>query len=119
MLVLLLISCSGGEKEPSRKVLVKENSGEFWVKIDKESIETGREFFQSKCSFCHAAKSIKTIQGPGLRHILKRRHLPVSGKLATPENVDEQKRRPYASMPSFNYPTDEEVDNIIAYLYTL
>lgn len=117
-LAFLQISCSDRGTKVSEKTLVRELSGSFLIKMDYQSIAIGKKLFKQKCSFCHSVDSRKTIQGPGLKGILKRRNLPISGKLATPENIKEQKKNPYNSMPSFTYLTEEEMDNIIAYLYT-
>lgn len=89
------------------------------VRTDTESIEKGRELYDSKCYFCHDAFSTKWGVGPGLKGILKNRALPVSKKPATPESVARQIRNPYKDMPSFSYLSDEDILNLIAYLNTL
>jgi mono/diheme cytochrome c family protein len=91
----------------------------FTGKTDAESIQRGRDIFIAQCTFCHKANSTETIIGPGLKGILKKAKLPVSKKPATPENIVHQMKRPYQKMPSFPYLTDEEIQNILAYLNTL
>jgi len=89
------------------------------VKNDPESIDRGKNLFDSKCKFCHHANSTETIVGPGLKGILKKRKLPVSRLPATPENVIRQFNQPFNQMPSFDYLTDKEMSDIIAFLHTL
>ncbi len=89
------------------------------VKTDQESIEKGKELYDSKCSFCHDPNSTKTIVGPGHKGILKNPLLPVSKKPATPESIVNQLRNPYRDMPSFSHLSQEDVMNIIAFLNTL
>ncbi len=89
------------------------------LRTDAESISRGKELFNSKCSFCHYPNSTQTVVGPGLKEILKRDKLPASKRPATPENIMRQLKEPYKDMPSFSYLSDEEIENIIAYLNTL
>lgn len=89
------------------------------VKTDPESIEKGRELYDSKCYFCHDAYSADRGGGPGHKGILKNPLLPVSKKPATPENAADQIRNPYRDMPSFSYLPEEDILNLIAYLNTL
>ncbi len=89
------------------------------VKTDDKSIQEGRILFAQKCESCHDPDSETKRVGPGLRRVLKNPVLPASGRPATPENVARQMRHPASVMPSFTYLTDEEVENLIAYLNTL
>jgi cytochrome c2 len=89
------------------------------VRTDRESIMSGKELFESTCSFCHDPNSTDTIVGPGLKGVLKNQRLPVSGRPATPENVRMQLKQPFNMMPSFDYLSEEDIKNIIAFLNTL
>ncbi|MBI4847740.1 MAG: cytochrome c [Nitrospirae bacterium] len=89
------------------------------IKTDTESIEKGKDLFDAKCRFCHYAYSTETIVGPGLMGILKNPELPVSKLPATPENIKMQLRKPFSTMPSFDYLPEKEVEDLIAYLNTL
>jgi mono/diheme cytochrome c family protein len=89
------------------------------AKTDTASIGRGKNLFDSKCIFCHNAYSTNTIVGPGLKGVLNNKELPISRKPATPENVADQLREPFSSMPSFSYLTDKEVSDIISFLNTL
>jgi hypothetical protein len=93
--------------------------GTLSVKTDPESIGRGKSFFDSKCKFCHKAYSTETIVGPGLQSILTNKRLPVSKRPATPENIVRQFKQPFNRMPSFEYLTEEEISDILAFLNTL
>ncbi len=82
--------------------------------------QKGKLLFENKCSFCHYADRSESKMGPGLKEILKKETLPVSGKPATRENVTGQLLNPYRNMPSFkSVLTEQEIKNLLAYLATL
>jgi hypothetical protein len=89
------------------------------IKSDYESIERGRNIFDSKCRFCHDAYSTGTIVGPGLKGIMKKEILPFSKRLSTPENIIRQLKKPVDRMPAFEYLSEEDYVYILAFLYTL
>jgi len=89
------------------------------VRTDPASVDRGRKLFEARCSACHDPYGSETVVGPGLRDLLKRSSLPVSGRPATPENVRRQLREPFEKMPSFAYLPDEEVADLLAFLNTL
>jgi mono/diheme cytochrome c family protein len=91
----------------------------FAVRTDAESIAKGKELYDSKCSFCHDAYSYLVGVGPGHKSILKNTLLPLSKRPATQDNIVKQLRSPYKDMPSFSYLSDDDVQNIIAFLNTL
>jgi mono/diheme cytochrome c family protein len=101
----------------------KNAAEEGFVKItlrtDDDSIRRGREMYETKCFSCHDPNSTMTIVGPGHKGILKNSTLPVGNIPSTPENVARQIRNPINQMPSFDYLTDNEVEDIISYLNTL
>jgi mono/diheme cytochrome c family protein len=99
-------------KDQSKKMSVT-------VRTDSESIKRGQELYDNKCSFCHDPHSNETIVGPGHKDLLKNPSLPVSKRETTPENIQRQIRKPFNEMPSFDYLSDEEVLDIIAFLNTL
>jgi cytochrome c2 len=94
-------------------------TGERSVRTDAGSIAKGKSLFESQCVLCHATNSTETVVGPGLKGIMKKPFLPVSKKPATPENIAGQMKQPYRDMPSFPHLSDDEIDDIIAYLNTL
>jgi len=100
-------SIKGGEPEDSR------------ITASAGSIGRGEIIFRGKCGFCHAPDSTETIVGPGLKGILKKPELPVSRRPASPESIRNQLKKPFSRMPSFDYLTKEEVDDLISFLKTL
>jgi mono/diheme cytochrome c family protein len=89
------------------------------IRSDRQSIGRGRDVFASRCAACHDPDSTRTIIGPGLKGLLRNPTLPASGHPATAESIRFQLRQPLGRMPSFAYLTDEEVEDLIAYLNTL
>jgi cytochrome c553 len=89
------------------------------IRTDRLSIGRGRALFAARCSACHDPLSTRTIVGPGLQGLLKNPTLPKSKHPATAESIRFQLRQPLGSMPSFAYLSDEEMEDLIAYLNTL
>jgi hypothetical protein len=89
------------------------------IRTDQSSIARGRTLFASRCAACHDPASTRTIVGPGLKGLLRNPLLPVSGHPATPESIRFQLRQPMGRMPSFAYLSDDEMNDLIAYLNTL
>lgn len=112
LVLIFLLSCNMGEDREGK-------IRSFTVKTDAESIQKGRDIFEAQCTFCHKANSTEPLVGPGLKGILTRAKLPVSKKPATPANIVHQMKYPYQKMPSFPHLTDEEIQDILAYLNTL
>ena len=94
-------------------------SEEQVVQTAPESMGKGKNLFDAKCKFCHSAFSTETLVGPGLKGILRRNKLPASSRPATVENIIRQFKKPFSRMPSFEYLTDEEIADLIAFLNTL
>lgn len=89
------------------------------ISIDPQSIGRGTVLFQSKCAACHDPESTNTTVGPGLKGLLKNPALPVSKHPATIESLRFQLRQPMGRMPSFAYLSEDEMNDLIAYLNTL
>jgi mono/diheme cytochrome c family protein len=89
------------------------------IRTDRVSIGLGRTLFAARCSACHDPLSTGTIVGPGLQGLLKGPTLPKSKHPATAESIRFQLRQPMGSMPSFAYLTEDEMEDLIAYLNTL
>jgi len=110
-----LVTNAGRDKwfdEEFKRKMERATSGE------RALIEEGRSIFQNTCSVCHDPNSTNTIIGPGLKGILKRGTLPVSGRPAIPANIRRQVKTPYRDMPVYGL-KDEEISAIIAYFNTL
>lgn len=82
-------------------------------------VQTGKMLFDDKCSFCHYADRTDSKLGPGLKGVLKGETLPASGRPATAENAKRQLLTPYQSMPSFSSLSEQEIEDLVAYLSTL
>jgi len=93
--------------------------GAALARTDSLSIGLGRTLFMARCSACHDPLSNRTVVGPGLKGLLKNPTLPKSGHPATAESIRFQLRQPLGIMPSFAYLTEEEMEELIAYLNTL
>jgi hypothetical protein len=89
------------------------------IRTDRLSIARGRALFAARCAACHDPASTTTIVGPGLKGLLRNPVLPVSRHPATPESIRFQLRQPMGRMPSFAYLSDDEMNDLIAYLNTL
>ena len=78
----------------------------------------GQEVFQ-QCSVCHNADSTEKKMGPGLKGLFQHEKL-TNGKAPTEANVRAQIDEGGNGMPSYKEMlSDEEKDNLIAYLKTL
>jgi mono/diheme cytochrome c family protein len=79
----------------------------------------GRRLFVSECSGCHYAETEKGLNGPGLEGLFRKRYLP-SGAVANDARVTAVIRRGRNMMPALgNTLSEEEVDELMAYLHTL
>ena len=78
----------------------------------------GQEVFQ-QCSVCHNADSTERKMGPGLKGLFQNEKLS-NGKKPTEANVRAKIDEGGNGMPSYKEMlSDEEKDNLIAYLKTL
>lgn len=81
-------------------------------------VAAGKDLFEGKCSVCHNADSTEKKIGPGLKGV-KDGKLP-SGKDATHDGMLEQLNTGGGAMPPYkDLLTDEEKNNVIAYVLTL
>jgi len=106
-------------KGPLLRVVGTAAPGIATIRTDRLSIGRGRTLFLSRCATCHDALSTNTIVGPGLKGLLKNPALPVSKHPATAESLRFQLRQPMGRMPSFAYLSEDEMNDLIAYLNTL
>jgi cytochrome c2 len=83
------------------------------------NIEKGEDLFASKCAFCHHADRKDEKVGPGLKGIFKEKLLPASKKAVTRENIRNQIKNPLANMPAFPDLSEQNIQDIIAYLRVL
>jgi cytochrome c2 len=83
------------------------------------NVEKGAALFNSKCLSCHYADKEESKQGPGLKNILKKERLPFSKRPANIDNIKKQLKTPFLVMPSFVSLSQQEINDLIAYLETL
>jgi mono/diheme cytochrome c family protein len=82
--------------------------------------EHGAAVFARNCEICHFGDTGESSMGPGLGGLFARRTLSSNGRPVTRENVRAQIVAPTGSMPAFeNRLSQDELDNLIAYLETL
>jgi len=79
----------------------------------------GRRVYDQRCVMCHQAYSSKSLNGPAMNGIFRRRELP-SGRPVNDERVREVIVLGRSKMPGFgNVLTEQQVDELLAYLHTL
>ena len=80
--------------------------------------EKGKEVFE-QCGVCHNADNNEKKMGPGLKGLFKAEKM-MNGKKPTEENVRAKVDEGGNGMPAYKEMlSDEEKDNLIAYLKTL
>jgi cytochrome c len=84
----------------------------------KGDAEKGKEVFQ-QCAVCHNADSTDKKMGPGLKGLFSREKMN-NGKKPTDENVLEKINEGGNGMPAYKEMlSDDEKDDLLAYLKTL
>ena len=79
----------------------------------------GHRIYKIYCASCHSAYSSKGSKGPSMKGLYKKQYLP-SGLLANDQFVQQSIVRGRRMMPPLgNSLSQEEVDDVIAYLHTL
>ena len=73
----------------------------------------------SRCSSCHYANTEKGLNGPGLEGLFRKPYLP-SGGAAKDDRVREVILRGRSMMPALgNTLSDQQMEDLMAYLHTL
>jgi mono/diheme cytochrome c family protein len=87
----------------------------------KDGAAAGEALFQSQgCGQCHYTDRTENKIGPGLKGLMDRETLSLSGWPATRENVRRQIVDPYDSMPSYEDRLDDAaLGRLLDYLATL
>jgi mono/diheme cytochrome c family protein len=84
----------------------------------KGNAEKGKEVFQ-QCGVCHNADSDEKKMGPGLKGLFKKDKL-TNGKRPTEANIRAKIDEGGNGMPAYkDMLSDEEKDDLVAYLKTL
>jgi mono/diheme cytochrome c family protein len=80
---------------------------------------SGRQVFVSRCSNCHSADTEKGMNGPGLEGLFRKPYLH-SGMAANDARVKEVIVRGKNMMPAQgNTLSDQQLEDLMAYLHTL
>jgi cytochrome c2 len=79
----------------------------------------GNDLFSRHCAACHYADKEDAKLGPGLKGLFQKDLLPVSGRKVTEENIRQQLREPFRTMPSFGSLMAQEISDLVAYMRTL
>jgi cytochrome c553 len=85
----------------------------------QDTARRGAALFATHCAGCHHAQNEAAGAGPGLKGILKKDKLPASGRPATLDNVRSQLIRPIGNMPPFNTLSEEQIQDLLAFLESL
>jgi mono/diheme cytochrome c family protein len=79
----------------------------------------GHQVFVSDCARCHYPNTQRSLNGPGLQGLYKKKYLP-SGAPANDDRVSTVILRGRIMMPAFGNTMDtQQLDNLLAYLHTL
>jgi mono/diheme cytochrome c family protein len=80
---------------------------------------SGQQIFVERCSNCHYANSQDGLYGPGLEGMFHKPYLP-SGAVANDDRVTSVILRGRGMMPPLgNTLTDQQLQDLLAYLHTL
>ncbi len=81
---------------------------------------SGRHVFDQYCDRCHSAYSSKDRKGPSLQGVFKHQYLSESGMPANDDRVSDIVRMGRNKMEGFSQVlTQEQIDDLLAYLHTL
>jgi mono/diheme cytochrome c family protein len=79
----------------------------------------GRRVYEQRCAECHFAYISRDLRGPTLEGLFKKQYMP-SGTPANDDRVRDVIQMGQAKMPAFGRVlTDQQVNDLIAYLHTL
>ncbi len=107
----VLVIFSGCEKDPSLKT-----DAELGLNARQAQ---GRRVFQLYCAICHSAYNSKSLKGPTLKGVFQKEYLP-SGLVANDRFVQQTIVRGRNMMPPLgNSLSQQQVEDVIAYLHTL
>jgi len=110
-IVLLLLAACGCEVER------RKSDAELALNPRQAS---GRHIYDQYCDRCHGAYSSRNRKGPSLKGMFKRQYLSASGLPANDARVDDIIRIGRNKMQGFgNVLTQEQIDDLLAYLHTL
>jgi len=80
----------------------------------------GRQLYDNYCDRCHEPYSSRGKKGPGLKGVFKQQYLSLSGLPANDERMTDIIKNGRAKMEGFRQVmTDQQIQDLIAYLHTL
>lgn len=80
----------------------------------------GRKLYDDYCDRCHEPYSSRGKKGPSLKGVFKQQYLPLSGLPANDARVGEIVKYGRSKMQGFGQVmTDQQVQDLLAYLHTL
>lgn len=80
----------------------------------------GRKIYDNNCDRCHEPYSSKGKKGPSLKGVFKQQYLPLSGLPANDARVAEIVKFGRSKMEGFGQVlTDQQIQDLLAYLHTL
>jgi len=80
----------------------------------------GRQLYDNYCDRCHEPYSSRGKKGPSLKGVFKKQYLSVSGLPANNERMTEIIKYGRSKMEGFGQVmTDQQIQDLLAYLHTL
>jgi mono/diheme cytochrome c family protein len=80
----------------------------------------GRKLYDNYCDRCHEPYSSRGKKGPSLKGVFKHQYLSVSGLPANDERMTDIIKNGRAKMEGFRQVmTDQQIQDLLAYLHTL
>ena len=105
---LLLAACDSG--------MVRKSDAELGLNPTQAS---GRHVYDRYCGMCHDAYSSRNLRGPSLQGLFKKQYMP-SGAPANDDRIRDVVVLGRSKMPGFGRVlSQQQVDDLLAYLHTL
>ena len=80
----------------------------------------GRKLYDNYCDRCHEPYSSRGKKGPSLKGVFKHQYLSISGLPANDERMTDIVKNGRAKMEGFRQVmTDQQIQDLLAYLHTL
>ncbi len=80
----------------------------------------GRKIYDAECDRCHEPYSTRGKKGPGLKGVFQHKYLSLSGLPANDDRVGNIVRMGRNEMPGYGQKlSDQEIQDLLAYLHTL
>ena len=80
----------------------------------------GRKLYDNYCDRCHEPYSSRGKKGPSMKGVFKKQYLSVSGLPANDERMTDIIKNGRAKMEGFRQVmTDQQIQDLLAYLHTL